>query len=150
MKLVKKSAMVVIRDNKLLVVRKKGSRYYLMPGGKPEKGESAVDALRRELREEISCSVDDASLTLLGHFEDFTQVAARRLCPVEQSSTWASDGKSRVAIDLFAGGIVGEPKPSSEIEELKWISAADSINPFLTPIVKTQIMPFLVGKGMLR
>lgn len=133
MKLIKKSAMAIVRDNKLLVVRKNGSRYYLMPGGKPEKGESAVDALRRELREEISCSVDDTSLALLGHFEDFT-----------------SDGKSRVAIDLFAGEIVGEPKPSSEIEELKWISAADSINPFLTPIVKKQIMPFLVGKGMLR
>ncbi len=133
MKLIKKSAMAVIRDNKLLVVRKKGSRDYLMPGGKPEKGESAVEALRRELLEEISCSVDDASLALLGHFEDFT-----------------SDGKSRVAIDLFTGGIAGEPKPSSEIEELKWISAADSINPFLTPIVKKQILPFLIEKGMLR
>lgn len=133
MKLIKKSAMAIIRGNKLLVVRKKGSRDCLMPGGKPKRGESAVDALRRELLEEISCSVDDASLALLGHFEDFT-----------------SDGKSRVAIDLFAGEIAGEPKPSSEIEEVLWISAADSINPFLTPIAKKQILPFLVGKGMLR
>ena len=133
MKLIRKSAMAIVRDNRLLVVRKKGSRDYLMPGGKPKRGESAVEALRRELLEEISCSVDDASLTLLGRFEDFT-----------------SDGKSRVAIDLFAGEIVGEPKPSSEIEELLWISAADSMNPFLTPIAKKQILPFLVGKGMLR
>ena len=133
MRLIKKSALAVIRDNKLLVVRKKGSRDFLMPGGKPERDESVVEALRRELLEEIGCSVDDNSLSLLGHFEDFT-----------------SDGKSRVAIDLFAGEIVGEPKASTEIEELLWISAADAINPFITPIIKKQILPFLVGKGMLR
>lgn len=133
MKLIEKSAMVVVRDNRLLVVKKLGSRDYLMPGGKPKKGESAVEALRRELREEIGCSVDDSSLALLGRFEDFT-----------------SDGKSKVAINLFAGEIIGEPKPSSEIEELSWISAADAINPFVTPIIKKQIMPFLVGKGMLK
>ncbi len=133
MRLIEKSAMAVVRDNQLLVVRKRGSRDYLMPGGKPKRGESAVDALRRELREEIGCSVDDSSLALLGRFEDFT-----------------SDGKSRVAINLFAGEIIGEPKPSSEIEELSWISANDAINPFVTPIIKKQIMPFLVGKGMLR
>lgn len=133
MKLIEKSAMAVVRGNRLLVVRKEGSRDYLMPGGKPEKGESAVEALRRELREEIGCSVDDYSLALLDRFEDFT-----------------SDGKSRVAIDLFAGEISGEPRPSSEIEELKWISAADAINPFVTPIIKKQILPFLVGKGMLK
>ena len=132
MKLIKKSAMAIIKDNKLLVVRKRGSRDYLMPGGKPEGKETAIEALARELKEEIGCSFDNASLTFLGHFEDFT-----------------SDGKSRVSIDLFAGEILGEPKPSSEIEELKCVSAADAINPSLSPIIKKQILPFLVGKGML-
>ena len=132
MKLIKKSALTVIKDNKLLVVRAKGSSYFLMPGGKPKEGETEIAALKREIMEELCCGIGDASLTLLGRFEDFT-----------------SDGKSRVAIDLFAGELIGEPKPSSEIEELKWISAADAINPFLTPIVKKQILPFLVGKKML-
>ncbi len=133
MKLIKKSAMVVIRDNRLLVVRKKGSRDYLMPGGKPEGDESAAAALKREIMEELGCGFDDASLTFLGHFEDFT-----------------SDGKAKVSIELFTGEIIRMPKPSSEIEELIWVSAADAINPFLTPIIKKQILPFLVGKGMLR
>lgn len=133
MKLIKKSAMAIVKDNKLLVVRKRGSRDYLMPGGKPEGKETPIEALARELNEEIDCSFDAASLTFLGHFEDFT-----------------SDGKARVSIELFTGEIAGTPKPSSEIEELIWISAADSINPFVTPIIKKQIMPFLVGNGMLR
>ena len=133
MKLIKKSAMAIVNDNKLLVVRKKGSKDYIMPGGKPEGKESAIEALVRELNEEIGCGFDDASLTFLGHFEDFT-----------------SDGKSKVSIELFTGDMLGTPKPSSEIEELKWISAADAINPFITPIIKKQILPFLVGKGVLR
>ncbi|MBI2143182.1 NUDIX domain-containing protein [Candidatus Woesearchaeota archaeon] len=132
MKLIRKSAMAVIRGNRLLVVRKKGSRDYLMPGGKPERNESPIEALKRELMEEISCGVDSSSITLLGTFEDLT-----------------SDGKSRVAIDLFTGEIVGEPKASTEIEELLWISAADAINPFLTPIARKHILPFLLQKGML-
>lgn len=133
MKLIKKSAMAIIRDNRLLVVRKRGSRDYLMPGGKPEEKETPVEALARELKEEVDCSFDAASLTFLGRFEDFT-----------------SDGKAKVSIELFSGELMGEPKASSEIEELKWISAADAINPFVTPIIRKQILPFLAGKGMLK
>ena len=132
MKLIKKSAMAIVKDNKLLVVRKKGSKDYLMPGGKPEGKESAIEALARELKEEIDCGFDDSSLTFLGHFEDFT-----------------SDGKSKVSIELFTGDLLGIPKPSSEIEELKWISVHDTLNPFVTPIIKKQIMPFLIERKML-
>lgn len=132
MKLIKKSAMAVIRDNLLLVVRKKGGKDYLMPGGKPEGKETPIEALARELKEEIDCSFDAASLTFLGHFEDFT-----------------SDGKAKVSIELFTGEIAGTPTPSSEIEELKWISAADAINPSVSPIIRKQILPFLVGKKLL-
>ncbi len=133
MRLIEKSAMAVVRDNQLLVVRKRGSRDYLMPGGKPKRGESPIEALKRELMEEISCGVDSSSIALLGTFEDLT-----------------SDGRAKVSIDLFSGELIGEPKPASEIEELGWISAADAISPNLTPIIKRQIMPFLLQKGMLR
>ncbi|MBI2141803.1 NUDIX domain-containing protein [Candidatus Woesearchaeota archaeon] len=132
MKLIKKSALAVIKDNRLLLVRAKGSSYFLMPGGKPKEGESAVEALNREIMEELSCTIDSSSIAYLGNFEDLT-----------------ADGKARVSIDLYTGALAGEPKPSSEIEELKWMSAKDAVNPFLTPVVKRQIMPFLVGRKML-
>ena len=132
MRTIKKSALAIIRDNKLLVVRKSGSSDYLMPGGKPEGKETAVEALKREITEELGCSVAESSLVFLGNFEDFT-----------------AEGTSRVSIELFTGDINKDPVPSSEIDELLWVSASDSMNPFLTPIVKKQIMPFLVARKML-
>ncbi len=132
MKLIKKSALAVIKDNKLLVVRSKGSSYFLMPGGKPKEGETEIAALKREIMEELGCGIDNSSVIYLGKFEDLT-----------------ADGKARVLIDLYTGTLLGEPKPSSEIEELKWVSAKDALNPFLTPVIKRQILPFLVGRKML-
>ena len=51
MSLIKKSAIAIVVDNKLLVVKPHNSSYLLMPGGKPEAGESAIAALKREIME---------------------------------------------------------------------------------------------------
>ena len=133
MRIIQKSALAVIKDNKLLAVRPHNSQFLLMPGGKPNLGESAVAALKREIREELDCSIDEKTITLLGTFEDVA----------------AGNNGSRVRIDLYSGKLKGTPKPSSEIEELKWISANDALNPFVTPIIKKQIIPFLIERKML-
>lgn len=47
-------ARAVIRHNgRILVCRFLGKKYYFFPGGHIEYGETAVDALKRELREEL-------------------------------------------------------------------------------------------------
>jgi len=132
MYLIHKSALVIVKDNKLLVVRKRGTKEWLMPGGKPMGRESAAVALRREIKEELDCEIEVGSITQIGDFEDYT-----------------ADRKARVAIKLFLGKIVGTPKPSSEIEELIWISLKDVGNSKVTPIIKNEIMPFLVESGIL-
>lgn len=43
---------VIVRKQQLLLVRQKNRNYSFLPGGHIEFGESAVDALRRELKEE--------------------------------------------------------------------------------------------------
>ena len=133
MKTIQKSALAVIQGNKLLVVRPHNSQFLLMPGGKPNVGESSESALKREIMEELSCSIDEKTIKFLGTFED---VAA------------GSNG-SIVRIDLYRGTLIGTPKPSSEIEELVWISSKDVSLPQLSPIIKNKIIPFLVGKNML-
>lgn len=48
---------VIIKDHKLLLLKKFSKNYYETPGGKTEKDESIEDCLVRELQEEIGIKV---------------------------------------------------------------------------------------------
>lgn len=62
------AAFCIIRDSKLLLVRSRNKRAFYLPGGKIEIGESHLDAVCRELSEELAISLDRSSLTLYGVF----------------------------------------------------------------------------------
>jgi ADP-ribose pyrophosphatase YjhB (NUDIX family) len=51
---------ILRRENRILLVRqeKPGREYWLLPGGGVHAGESLVDALRREIAEEIGIDAD--------------------------------------------------------------------------------------------
>ena len=57
---------LIYKDGRLLVCqRRPGGAFPLkweFPGGKVEKGESDIDALRRELREELAVEVREATV----------------------------------------------------------------------------------------
>ena len=44
---------IVVREKKLLVVRDKERKFWTLPGGKVEENESFLEALKREIREEL-------------------------------------------------------------------------------------------------
>ncbi len=52
-----KAAGILIRDKKLLVERSKGKEYIIAPGGSIELGETAEEAVIRELMEEFGVTV---------------------------------------------------------------------------------------------
>ncbi|NBD74255.1 NUDIX domain-containing protein [Patescibacteria group bacterium] len=106
---------------------------YLMPGGKLEEA-SDEECLEREIAEELGCGVDLTSLEWIG---SFTDVAAGR-------------PDRTVEIRLYQGELIGEPTPSGEIVELQWISARDRTDRRISPIVRKQIMPTLIERGILR
>ena len=62
--------LAVVRDDKLLMVRKAGTSYWAIPGGRIEAGETALDALKREVREELAVELSDDGLTLVGEYTD--------------------------------------------------------------------------------
>src|SRR5262245_29825400 len=110
MNLISKSALVIIRDNKLLVVRKRGTALYLMPGGKIRAGETPEQSLFREIYDEISCELIGNDLQFFGEYEDVA----------------ANEFSTRVNIRLFTGQILGEPKANTEIEDILWFGLNDS------------------------
>jgi 8-oxo-dGTP diphosphatase len=132
MHLIKKSAIAIIRNNKILMVRERGENYYKTLGGKPEGNESFEEALEREIMEEIGCKIDANSIKFYGKFEDVA----------------ASDPDAIVQISMFRGEITGEPAPSGEIEEIVWIDSTCKPE-LLSPIMNNRIIPALLKDGLI-
>lgn len=53
---------------RLLLVRKRNTLGFMLPGGKAEPGEDAITALIRELKEELNLSLPVQALQPLGQF----------------------------------------------------------------------------------
>ena len=60
------AALIRDPDGRVLLVRKRGTEAFMQPGGKRDVGENDVAALSREIAEELSCRVRDASAHALG------------------------------------------------------------------------------------
>jgi 8-oxo-dGTP diphosphatase len=122
-----KVGIAVIEADRLLLVRKRGSSVFILPGGKPERDEDDVTALLRELDEELGCSVERELLVFLGAFSDV-----------------AADARdATVTVKLYGGRLKGSPSPASEIEELLWFSPARRGRVELAPSLINSIIPFL-------
>jgi 8-oxo-dGTP diphosphatase len=118
------AAVVVDDHGRLLVVRKRGTTAFMQPGGKLEPGESPVDALRREVREELGVGVTDVQE--LGHH---TAIAA-------------NEPGHCVAADLFLVGLDGEPQIAAEIEEMAWIDPQAPGDIELAPLTRDTVLQF--------
>lgn len=103
-----KSALAVIRDRKLLLVRSyyNETAFYTL-GGTIEDGESEIECLKREVKEEIATDLNENSLSFL---EEFSGPA---------------HGKENtiVNIKLYEGELMGNPTPSSEIAEIRYFDS---------------------------
>lgn len=128
-----KYGLVTFRGQSFLINRKYGTKWFLLPGGKPEQGESAHDCLVREIQEEHGCEVIVSSLKLLGTFEDRA----------------ANEPNTIICITVYSGDIKGEPTTHSEIEELRWFSFKDDgcDEHILSPVLRNKILPFLRTNG---
>jgi 8-oxo-dGTP diphosphatase len=98
-------ALAHISARKLLLVRSTGKNGFYLPGGKPEPGESEIATLLREIREELSCSIELPSIRY------FTTTVAQ---------AYGKPEGVQVAIKTYTGELVGIPRPTSEVEELRW------------------------------
>ena len=113
------AAVITDAAGRVLVVRKHGTTVFMQPGGKPEPGESAADALARELHEEIGLVVVAAELEPLGTFEaDAANEPGHRVV--------AETFRVRAGVDAVSA--------RAEIAELRWITPADVEGMQLAPL----------------
>ena len=103
---VDKVAWIHLADRRILSTRSKGKAVYYIPGGKRERGESDLECLAREIREELSIELALETARFLGEFEA------------------QADGKAAgvvVRMRCYECEFEGEPVPSAEIEEMVWL-----------------------------
>ncbi|HEX5857729.1 MAG TPA: NUDIX domain-containing protein [Microbacterium sp.] len=113
------AAVITDAAGRVLVVRKHGTSVFMQPGGKPEIGESAAEALARELHEEIGLVVPPESMEPLGTFE----------------ADAANEPGHRVVAAAFR--VAAEPDAvaaRAEIAELRWITPAEVPTMALAPL----------------
>ena len=123
------AALVQDEAGHVLLVRKKGTRAFMQPGGKLKDSESHLDALQRELREELSCSVQPGSPAFLGAF---TAPAANETdCLVEAA--------------LYRVKLAGTIIAASEIEEIVWLDPDMHGEIDLAPLTSRYVLPLARG-----
>ena len=121
-------AAVVIRDSegRILLVRKRGTSRFMLPGGKIEADETPAGCAIREAREELGVALDPVALTPLG---DWTAPAAN-----EPGHT--------VHGHMFTHPWVPAIEVRGEIDELLWFDPATARGD-LAPLFEHRVLPVL-------
>lgn len=128
-----KAAGILIRDRALLVERSRDKDFFIAPGGSIESGETAAQALVRELMEEFQIEVAEANLSVFGTFR--AAAAGQEDKVVEMEVFMVNHWK-------------GEPTPDNEVEELRWVNSQTTDIP-IGSIFEHEVIPRLVEMGMI-
>ena len=118
------AAVIVDADGRMLLVRKRGTRAFMLAGGKIDAGETALEALRREIGEELGCGIG-ADPQPLGRF----------------SAPAANEPGHVVEAELFAVALDGDIRLAAEIEEVAWHDPHDLDSRPLAPLARTHALP---------
>jgi len=110
MKLIDKLAWIELNDKQILSTRSYGKDKYYIPGGKREAGESDLDALCREVREELSVQLDTTTVEFVGIFE---------------AQAHGQPEGTIVRMTCYRSGYTGNLVPAAEIEEMRWLRFDD-------------------------
>ncbi|WP_149360675.1 NUDIX hydrolase [Lolliginicoccus suaedae] len=131
------AAVCILHEGKrILLVRKAGTQRFMLPGGKPEPGESIHAAAIRECREEISVELGTTSLRFLGRW---TAPAANEQGRRVDATVYVTDAASLAA--PHGHRLV---EPSGEIAEIHWLDLSSNHSGLpLAPLLADKILPEL-------
>lgn len=125
------AAIVTDPAGRAVVVRKAGTSGFMQPGGKIERGESALATLIRELREELGLEVDVDATEFLGSYE----------------AAALNEPGQTVRAEVFALTTEAVLHPSAEIEEIYWLESPDDTHSVeLAPLTLEVLLPLWAAR----
>jgi 8-oxo-dGTP diphosphatase len=119
------AAVIVDSRDRVLLVRKRGTTAFMQPGGKIVPGETAVQALRREIAEELNVAVSA------------THELGRHVAEA------ANEPGHLVQAELFLVRVEGEPHAAAEIDEIAWVYPAAPGDIELAPLTRDTVLGLL-------
>jgi 8-oxo-dGTP pyrophosphatase MutT (NUDIX family) len=118
------AAILLDECNRMLVVKKRGSPFFMQPGGKIEPGETPAAALCRELAEEVALA-PAAEPESQGVF----------------SAPAANEPEATVLAHIFAVRTATPPRIGAEIESLAWLDPGAPGDVLLAPLTRDHMLP---------
>lgn len=129
---------VVVPDDQghILLIHRTDNKYWSIPGGGMEAGESVREAARREVKEETGIDCDITGL--VGIYSNPGHVAAY------------DDGEIRQEFSICLVGrlISGSLRTSSESSEVRFVSAADIHEYEIHPSIRMRISHYLEDRAV--
>ncbi|GIF76001.1 NUDIX hydrolase [Asanoa siamensis] len=108
--MIDKVAWIHVASGAILSSRNHGRDVFYLPGGKREPGESDLETLVREIREELSVTIVEGSERHVGTFE---------------AEAHGRPPGTRVTMTCYTADFLGSLRPDNEIAELVWLGYAD-------------------------
>lgn len=104
-KFIDKLAYIHIQNKKILMSLSKGKSTWYIPGGKRDEDESDTEALKREVKEELSVNLISESIVKYGVFE---------------AQAHGHPEGTIVRMTCYTAEYTGDLRPASEIEKLEF------------------------------
>ncbi len=124
------AAIITDETGRTLLVRKRDTTAFMQAGGKIEPGESALQALVRELQEELGLDVDLDATEYLGSFR----------------AEAANEADTVIRAEVFAMTTDRVMVPGEEIEQIIWIETDEPFGIELAPLTRDTILPLWMSR----